>query len=88
MQEREHAWRAAHDSESLGGGGARDVHASIAPLAHCRMKLYAAAEQGHGEIVAGLVAAGADINAAKENGATPLFIAAHSTARVLYLCLL
>ena len=40
------------------------------------MKLYAAAEQGHGEIVAGLVAAGADINAAKENGATPLFIAA------------
>eukprot|EP01051_Picozoa_sp_SAG22_P036542 SAG22_NODE_17760_length_299_cov_0.600000_1_plen_49_part_10 len=40
------------------------------------MELYIAAEKGHGEIVSGLVAAGADLNAAPQHGATPLYIAA------------
>ena len=40
------------------------------------MELYIAAQSGHGEIVSGLVAAGADVNAAVQDGATPLYIAA------------
>ena len=43
-----------------------------------RMELYNAARDGHGKIVSGLVAAGADVNAARQNGATPLFIAAQN----------
>ena len=40
------------------------------------MELYNAAEKGHGEIVSGLVAAGADVNAATQDGYTPLYAAA------------
>eukprot|EP01043_Picozoa_sp_COSAG02_P110747 COSAG02_NODE_46885_length_345_cov_0.833333_1_plen_48_part_01 len=35
-----------------------------------RMELYDAAENGHDKIVSGLVAAGADFNAANQKGAT------------------
>jgi hypothetical protein len=41
-------------------------------------ELYSAAENGHGKIVSGLLAAGADVNAAVQGGWTPLHIAAHS----------
>ena len=41
-------------------------------------KLHIAAQEGHGEIVSGLVAAGADVNAARQDGSTPLYIAAQN----------
>ena len=40
------------------------------------MELFNAARDGRAEIVSGLVAAGADLNAARQDSVTPLFIAA------------
>ena len=45
--------------------------------------LYIAAQEGHWELAADLLAAGALVNAPRKNGATPLFIAAQNGHREL-----
>ena len=54
--------------------------ASVAPVrSRGKMQeLYAAANDGNGKIVSGLIAAGADVNAPAQGGWTPLHIAAHN----------